>query len=421
MSDRERRSRIAFLYVGGKHHVPHSAPVAATLALSPFVEVAAYVTTKDEAEMFRRIAATQGVSNIPIRMLSVPRWVSRLGRVKGIARIMKQLRLLASLGELRGFDALVTTERTSTVLKRLPGRCPLLFHIPHGAGDRARGFERRLRLFDLVIVAGEKDRRRMVADRIVEDERCVVSGYVKLGEIRRAPVAEAPKLFTNGKPAILYNPHFDRRLSSWEHARRIVETVRADGRFNLIVAPHIRLFDKAGDEDRERWSDLAEPGRIHVDLGSDRSCDMTYTDAGDIYLGDVSSQVYEFISRPKPCIFLDLHDRTPPDSPDYAFHAFGPVISDLADLPAALGAALRAPQAHAEAQRRMGRDAMGDFEHAAGNAAGMILQAVAPRRASGRRWLQAAGALVSTRPPSQWPAFARMRSASTKRSRRMRW
>ena len=44
-------------------------------------------------------------------------------------------------------------------------------------------------------------------------------------------------------------------------------------------------------------------------MGSVRSIDMTYTDQASVYIGDVSSQVYEFLRRPRPCIFLNF-DRT---------------------------------------------------------------------------------------------------------------
>ena len=32
---------------------------------------------------------------------------------------------------------------------------------------------------------------------------------------------------------------------------------------------------------------------------------MAYTQRADIYLGDVSSQVYEFLLNPRPCVFLN--------------------------------------------------------------------------------------------------------------------
>ena len=51
----------------------------------------------------------------------------------------------------------------------------------------------------------------------------------------------------------------------------------------------------------------AVAGRVIVDLDSHRLNDMTYTNAADIYLGDVSSQVYEFSTQPRPCVFINAH------------------------------------------------------------------------------------------------------------------
>ena len=75
---------------------------------------------------------------------------------------------------------------------------------------------------------------------------------------------------------------------------------------------------------------------IHIDTGSSRSVDMTYTSAADIYLGDVSSQIYEYIRTPRPAIFLNSHEAEWRGNPNYEHWTFGPVLDD----PAGLGAAL---------------------------------------------------------------------------------
>ena len=46
--------------------------------------------------------------------------------------------------------------------------------------------------------------------------------------------------------------------------------------------------------------------KIRVDLGSPASTDMRYTLPSDVYLGDASSQVYEFLIKPRHCIFRSL-------------------------------------------------------------------------------------------------------------------
>lgn len=44
-----------------------------------------------------------------------------------------------------------------------------------------------------------------------------------------------------------------------------------------------------------------------VDLDSPRLVEMTYTLTADIYLGDLSSQLYEFLIRPRPVAFINAH------------------------------------------------------------------------------------------------------------------
>src|SRR5262249_27598207 len=78
---------------------------------------------------------------------------------------------------------------------------------------------------------------------------------------------------------------------------------------------------------------------IIIDTGSRHSVDMTYTLAADIYLGDASSQVYEFLIEPRPCIFINSHRARWQDDPNYAFWRFGPVVDSINALDAALKAA----------------------------------------------------------------------------------
>ena len=105
--------------------------------------------------------------------------------------------------------------------------------------------------------------------------------------------------------------------------------------YRLIFAPHVMLFERpfAISIDKLR---VARPGRIaprwadapniFIDTGSRASTTMAYTNAADIYLGDASSQVYEFLLRPRPCLFVDAHRTAWQDNPNYAHWQAGPVI-----------------------------------------------------------------------------------------------
>ena len=68
-----------------------------------------------------------------------------------------------------------------------------------------------------------------------------------------------------------------------------------------------------------------------IDPGSERSIDMTYTMGADLYLGDVSSQVAEFMIRPRPCLFLNAHEADWQDNPNYQSWTLGPVTDNIAN------------------------------------------------------------------------------------------
>src|SRR3546814_12755748 len=63
---------------------------------------------------------------------------------------------------------------------------------------------------------------------------------------------------------------------------------------------------------------------------------MGYTNSADIYLGDVSSQVYEFVRQPRPCIFLNLDHIAWREHDNFAHWHLGQVVEQLTDLPKAL-------------------------------------------------------------------------------------
>ena len=96
-----------------------------------------------------------------------------------------------------------------------------------------------------------------------------------------------------------------------------------------------------------------------IDLESDRLFDMSYTSGADIYLGDVSSQVYEFLATPRPCLFLNAHGADWTGDPDYLFWTLGDVVDDLAQLPDALDRAAERHATYVDAQRERLAESIG--------------------------------------------------------------
>ena len=82
---------------------------------------------------------------------------------------------------------------------------------------------------------------------------------------------------------------------------------------------------------------IAAAPNIRIDLGSQASIDMTYTRAADVYIGDVSSQIYEFLAVPRAAIFLDGHGAKDwAAHENYQFWHNGPVVRSAAEFEALL-------------------------------------------------------------------------------------
>jgi hypothetical protein len=126
--------------------------------------------------------------------------------------------------------------------------------------------------------------------------------------------------FAEERPIILYSPHFAKGVSSWHRwGVDVVECFYRSNRLNLIFPPRLMLFERP----QRNYLPAKYRGadNTHIDTGSLASTDMTYILAPDIYLGDVSSPVYVFLCRPRPCVFLNANDVAWRDDPDYHLYA----------------------------------------------------------------------------------------------------
>lgn len=319
--------RVCFLYIAQHHQVWHSLSVAVAVArLRPDIAVEIAATTPELLDYASGLLSELGGANITMALLP-PSWLRRLGAGRAPP---KAPILIANARRLGRYDAIVTPERTTALLRRLGVRRPLLVYTQHGAGDREGPFEPRLKLFDLVMAAGPKQRDRMQREGWVTPESCAMVGYPKFDLVDALPRREGPR-FDKPGPIVLYNPHFHPELGSWSRwGRTVLDTSARDDRYNLIFAPHIRLFETASSDERAAFKVYAEHPRIHIDLGGPAVADMTYTQAADLYLGDVSSQIYEFLRTPKPCLFLNANGADWRGDPSYQHWLYGPVL-DTAD------------------------------------------------------------------------------------------
>jgi hypothetical protein len=353
--------KICFLFNHDQtHQIAHSLPIALQMAKSGAADVTLAVTnTLVEAEI-RRLsgAALEGMKIVPLQTKST---ISQI-LVRALDSLVPARKLLVyrdNLDFFRQFDALVVSEKSSLILKTRYGLKDVKFiHTRHGAGDRAIGFNAESAQFDLILVSGEKIRDRLVRDAGVPPEKIRITGYAKFDIV----VPEQKPLFPAfDRRTILYNPHPSPHLSSWfKFGAEVLEQFYQSGRYNLIFAPHVMLFARPWTVTIDRLSIASakkpdpryyDAPHMLMDLGSPACTDMTYTNAADLYLGDVSSQVYEFLHRPRPCLFLDAHDTQWQGNPNYRHWTTGPVKTDAKEIIDAVDAAFATQASYNDAQR----------------------------------------------------------------------
>ncbi|RST29548.1 hypothetical protein HMF7854_00900 [Sphingomonas ginkgonis] len=367
------RRRVAFLFLGETLLIPHLFPIVEALAgLDPGLPIDLWVATSVHEDLLTRWTAE--FRSVRIRRAPGFRTV-RASDGRNPPLPPKLPILLRLVPYLLRTPVAVCAEQTSLWIPRVLPWLPTRFvKTSHGVGSMsARDDRRRMAAFH-TLVPSEQERRTYL-DRGMAPERIIATGYVKAAFRQRTP---AKALFADERPILLYTPHWQAHRSSWPAwGRAVVEQLGAQRDWNVILAPHQRLVETAP-EVREVLAGVSGLPHVHVDLDSFAMVDGSYTAVADLYLGDTSSQLIEYLVRPRPALFLDPAGRDWRADPGYAMWAAGEVVTDLADLAPAIA---RAPERHAgflAAQTRTAADAVGDTSGAgAGRAAEEILRVLA--------------------------------------------
>jgi hypothetical protein len=153
-----------------------------------------------------------------------------------------------------------------------------------------------------------------------------------------------------------------------------VEQLAGQSEFNVVLAPHQRLVETAP-ELREVLGRVAHLPHVHCDIDSFATVDGSYTEACDIYLGDTSSQVVEFLMRPRPCVFLNPQGAEWRNDPAFLQWHCGEVVEQLAALSSALRRAASLHEQFEDRQRDFAASSLGDTSGAApARAAELILK-----------------------------------------------
>ncbi|WP_029605840.1 CDP-glycerol glycerophosphotransferase family protein [Kozakia baliensis] len=344
--------KIAFPYIAQPHQTLHSLPIAMEIASRhPEAEVHVACTTNAHLDYARTLGSLYPQARARYDLLKMPDFLRRKIEQNGPGVAGKLASLFLNRDYFSRFQAIVVPERTSLYLRRMGIRKPRMIWTRHGAGDRAIGFAKDVKEFDFVLLSGRKVEERLLSQGAITPGRYYRGAYAKFDIVRRM-ARNRPALFENDKPIILYNPHFSGKLSSWPTlGEEILQYFAHQDRYNLIFAPHYRLFDKRRQEGEALANRFAGHSNILIDPGSPRSIDMTYTMAADLYMGDVSSQVAEFLIRPRPCLFLNAHHVEWQEDRNYRFWKLGDVIENTSNFGETIENAFTHHHAFLEAQR----------------------------------------------------------------------
>lgn len=353
-------TRIGFLFLGPASHVAHAASIAFELQAMHGYEVTAFVSSRVQAQALKSLAERYSGSCL-VQMLRADALHRLARRFKKRDYPRARYVLKNNLKLLQSFDALVLTDIPPISLRQRQ-RGPRMILTGHGPGPRSFGSYPDMTQFDLFLLPGKTRLELLSATGRIDEEKSRIIGYPKFD---LAPPSNARKMFDNDRPIVLYNPHFNGNGSSWpQWGTRVLDYFSAHPEWNLIFAPHVLMFHRGGDKLLEKYASFTN---IHIDARSQALVDMTYTNAADIYLGDVSSQAYEFVGlRPRPCIFLNPDKRDWRANAHLGMWAMGDVVTSFGELGTALREAPRQFTRYLSTQRHLAQEAFNSTDLPAG-------------------------------------------------------
>ncbi len=329
--------KVAFLSLDVQcHHVYHILPIAFELSCQPGCAVTVYYRPQ-HGKLIQDLLKLYPHHNCCFIEVNPPMWLQLKYTLKkkqpSLHKMMKFL-----MPQLIKHDAVVTSDyiqnECAATLKR--NQVCKIF-CKHGPAARNYGTDESLLNFDLLLVPGQKDIDRWKGFAVANQIEIIKTGYAKFDVTLNLPQV---RVFSQKKTTILYAPHFMENLSSlhgW--AQYLLEYFYNHPQYNFIFAPHVntrRSLLKKFIKKKYLQAD-----NIHIDLGSSQAADMTYTRLADCYIGDVSSQVTEFLHKPRPCLFLNAHNIDWQSDPYYHFWQAGQVVNDLDGFAPALQSMLK--------------------------------------------------------------------------------
>jgi len=295
--------KAGFVFMSHKAHIHHGAPVAFELSMDKRFEVIIFTSENGNFDLLSEISVKYPGNHCKIMRL-------RPSRFYAATRYFKK-RLYPRLSEIfkrhyslfSSCDVLLSPHINLDYIMNREREKILYIKLLHGSGDSDVGFSPKLSCFDYIFVSGNDNKARTAEVKILNEDRIKVVGYPKFDLINKTTLGDRQKYFNNNNPIIQYNPHHNSSQTSWyKWGYQVLDFFATHPEYNLIFAPHIKIFGKKMPKKLKKYLSFKN---IIIDINSDALIDMTYTEISDVYMGDISSQIYEFLFYPRPCIFLN--------------------------------------------------------------------------------------------------------------------
>jgi len=329
-----KKKSVVFLFINGPHHVYHLIlPALKYASINNNTKTIIISGNPTNTKIINEAKILTGITQFNLVDIPVPfRYGFKNYKKKLYPPVYTRIKKI--VGILKNAAAIISTSHElPKYLDTYKIKIPILFYLYHGTGTRKYGFENKLKGFDYILAPGKYHKERLKKVLLLTDEKIKIVGTPKSDWIKLNKIKEN-NLFNNEYPIFYYAPHWDINISSYLKWRNIILNYFLDNnQYNLIFAPHPLIKHLSKKQGYKIETNLKNTNNIIIDHGGRNSIDGTYSALANIYIGDVSSMITEWIlQKPRPCIIINAHQKRWKNNDDYYMWNFGSVISDFNDF-----------------------------------------------------------------------------------------
>lgn len=329
-----KKKSVVFLFINGPHHVYHLIlPALKYASINKNTKTIIISGNPTNTKIINEAKILTGINQFSFIDIPIPfRYRFKNYKKKLYPPVYNRIKKIVAILK-NAFAIISTSHELPKHLDFYKIKGPTLFYLYHGTGTREYGFENKLKDFDYILAPGNYHKERLTKTLLLTDEKINIVGTPKSDWVKLKRIGKK-NLFGNESLIFYYVPHWDMKLSSYLKWRKIIlNYFISNEQYNLIFAPHPLVKHLSEKEGYKIESDLKSSNNIIIDHGGKNSIDGTYSSLADIYIGDISSIVTEWIlQRPRPCIFINAHKKKWENNDDYYMWKFGSVISDFNDF-----------------------------------------------------------------------------------------